>query len=168
MDGTFLYFAYGSNMFTKRLKERTPSAEKFGIGIVCGRRLTWDKISKDGSGKCDIEPTDDPSNCVWGVLFIINLSEKSNLDKAEGAGKGYKEESIQVKIAGDSYNAITYVATEKAETIRPYHWYKAYVVSGAIEHGLPVTYIEWLRTAESLQDQNATRREKSEKILFSS
>ena len=54
-----LYFAYGSNMFSRRLKHstRVPSAEVVGVGSIKGYRLTFDKRSNDGSGKCDAEAT---------------------------------------------------------------------------------------------------------------
>jgi gamma-glutamylcyclotransferase len=53
MPRTSLYFAYGSNMFARRLSARTPSAMRIGTGFVEGRKLTFDKVSTDGSGKCE-------------------------------------------------------------------------------------------------------------------
>jgi gamma-glutamylcyclotransferase len=63
-------------------------------------------------------------------------------------------------------NAITYVATAKEPALRPYHWYKALVVAGAVEQGLPAAYVEWLRTCTSQPDPNATRRAQNELVLF--
>lgn len=167
---TFVYFAYGSNMLSRRLqaKERTPSAVAIGIGFVQGRRLTFDKVSRDGSGKCDIEVTNNPKDRAYGVLFKISSAEKSNLDKAEGCGKGYNEENVQVVTSSGACAATTYVATAKEPALRPYHWYKALVVAGAVEHGLPNDYIEWLRTFESQADPNTKRRAENEALLFGS
>ena len=83
---SFRYFAYGSNMLTRRLKatDRAPSATLLGIGYVEGRRLTFDKVSKDGSGKCDAESTGENTDRVYGVIFEIASTEKAALDKAEG------------------------------------------------------------------------------------
>lgn len=64
----FLYFAYGSNMLFRRLKARTPSARLVGVGHVLGYRLVFDKVSKDGSGKCDIERTGVNADMVYGAL----------------------------------------------------------------------------------------------------
>ena len=66
-----LYFAYGSNMLSRRLRapNRTPSAVAVGTGFVSGRRLTFDKVSTDGSAKCDIEVTTNPNDWAYGVLF---------------------------------------------------------------------------------------------------
>lgn len=163
----FIYFAYGSNMYSCRLKERTPSATPLGIGYVPSRRLTFDKVSRDGSGKCDIESTTKQTDRVYGVLFKISSSEKSKLDAAEGLGRGYKEEQIRVVMMnGDTHDAIAYVATKKDPVLRPYHWYKALVIAGANEHKLPADYVEWLRTIESLHDPDAERRARHELLLF--
>jgi gamma-glutamylcyclotransferase len=116
VTGTFLYFAYGSNMLTNRLKARTPSANAIGTGAVEGHRLTFDKLSSDSSGKADIEATGDPTDRVCGVLFRIPAEEENLLDRAEGLGKGYRKDEIQVVTAKGAVLAVTYFATEK----RPY------------------------------------------------
>jgi gamma-glutamylcyclotransferase len=90
MANTFLYFGYGSNMLTSRLRAQTPSANPEGIGFVEGHRLTFDKVSLDGSGKCDIEETGNPADRV----FRIASTEAVALDKAEGSG--YRKGDLQV------------------------------------------------------------------------
>lgn len=167
---TFRYFAYGSNMLERRLlaAERAPSAKSIGIGYVEGRRLTFDKVSQDGSGKCDAETTKNNSDRVYGVLFEIASTEKSALDKAEGLHKGYGEERVDVVTESGKIQAITYIATRKEPILRPYHWYKAITIAGAVEHGLPMYYVEWLRAFESVEDQNKERRTKNEALLFAS
>ena len=58
---TMLYFAYGSNMLTERLKARVSSATPIGKANLSDHGLRFHKKSKDGSGKCDIikSPDDD-------------------------------------------------------------------------------------------------------------
>lgn len=167
---TFKYFAYGSNMLTRRLtaKNRAPSAKPVGIGYAEGRRLTFDKVSQDGSGKCDAEATGKITDRVYGVVFEIPLAEKAALDKAEGLGKGYAGERIEVVTAEGKVQLDTYIATKKEPVLRPYHWYKAITVAGAVEHGLPKDYVEWLRAFESIEDPNAERRAENEELLFAS
>ena len=167
-EETFIYFAYGSNMLTRRLTatERAPSAIVIGIGYVAGRRLTFDKLSKDDSGKCDAEATGKETDHVYGVIFKIRHSDEDALDIAEGLGKGYKEETVEVVNTEKAIQAKTYIATEKERVLRPYHWYKALTITGAIEHGLPNGYVEWLRTFESVEDQNSNRRAENEALLF--
>lgn len=165
---TFLYFAYGSNMLSRRLRVRTPSAVAKGTGYVGGRRLTFDKVSSDGSGKCDIESTSSSTDRAYGVLFDIAYAEKAKLDEAEGLGKGYREEQLTIVTPTGNVHAIAYVATAKEPALRPYNWYKAFVVTGAIEHDLPQAYVEWLRTIESKPDPRENRRAENEALLFGS
>jgi len=166
---TFQYFAYGSNMFTRRLTTacRAPSAKPVGVGYVKGRRLTFDKVSQDGSGKCDAEATGNKTDRVYGAIFKIALTEKCALDKAEGLDKGYGEECVNVVTSsGIVKGVVTYIATKKKAVLRPYHWYKALTIAGAVEHGLPKDYVEWLRAFESIEDPKADRRAKHEALLF--
>lgn len=161
----FDYFAYGSNMLSRRLRERTPSAFYCDTGYVIGRRLTFDKKSKDESGKCDIESTNNPNDRVYGVIYKIKHPEKAALDRHEGLGHGYVEEMVDVITSTGVCNANAYVATDKDPNILPYNWYKEIVISGAIEHELPHEYVEWLKTVDSKYDNDTTRRTDNEKLL---
>ena len=163
-----MYFAYGSNLLSCRLRNRTPSATKLGVGYVEKHRLTFDKVSKDYSGKCDMNRTDVVTDRVYGVLFKIDPSEKTKLDAAEGLGNGYKEECVDVVLgkAKRKIKAVAYIATSKNPLLKPYHWYKAFVVAGGVEHRLPGPYIEWLRTVQSQPDPDAVRCSENEAVLF--
>ena len=148
----------------QRLREpnRVPSAEPIGIGYVTGHRLTFDKISSDGTGKCDCEAINDAGVRVYGVLYEIPSAEKSALDIAEGLGKGYKEKVIHVFPAGDlsgaradqPLEAVTYYATRKDSALKPFTWYKELVLEGAREHGLPPEYVsEFIEPVETVSGQ---------------
>jgi gamma-glutamylcyclotransferase len=168
VSDTFLYFAYGSNMLTRRLTgaARAPSAVCEGTGYIDCHRLAFDKVSRDGSGKADVEATGNTTDRVYGVLFRIAAAEERTLDRAEGLGRGYRKGNVQVVTPAGAVTAATYIATDKELACLPYHWYKAIVVAGAIEHGLPNPYIEWLRTVSSQPDPKATRRAENEASLF--
>lgn len=96
-----------------------------GTGYIAGRRLTFDKRSRDGSGKCDAEETGREKDRVYGVIFEIKCSHKRALDKAEGRGKGYELQTVQVITKQRTVLAQTYIATKKERSLRPYNWYKA-------------------------------------------
>ena len=136
---TFLYFAYGSNMSERRLRDRVSSAKVIGTGVLHNYCLTFNKYSKkDGSGKCTIEWSE--SDKVYGVLFKINKDEECKLDKAEGkvkddCKKGYKKITVKIEIwdskcsknaGGDPICAKTYQATPVSinRKLKPYSWYK--------------------------------------------
>lgn len=82
MADRFLYFGYGSNRLTARLE---------GANAFAGAARTWlcqrtashiPQTSDDGSGKGDMETTNDAGDRVEGVLFWIS----SLINKGLGAG----------------------------------------------------------------------------------
>lgn len=163
---SFLYFAYGSNMLLRRLRARTPSATVIATGFVAGRSLAFHKAGRDGSGKCDMVATGSATDRVHGVLFRVARSERADLDRAEGLGNGYREENLLVqRDDGTSSIAMAYVATHVNSALRPYHWYKALVVSGATENGLPPAYVAWLQSVSSRPDPDPERRAANAQLL---
>ena len=158
---TFVNFAYGSNMCSRRLCERTPSALPLGIGRLTGHKLMWHMAGGDGSAKCDIVATGRAEDVVWGVLYEIAASEKPLLDRAEGLGHSYHRKTVSVLHETGPIEAETYCAIAIDATRAPYDWYHAYVLAGALEHGLPGDYAEALRTLAVVVDPDAERRRKN-------
>lgn len=151
-------------MLTRRLQtaDRAPSAVPLAIGSVAKRRLRFHKVSVDGSGKCDAESTGNPADRVHGVVFEVPAREMAALDRVEG---GYEIEIVRVVTEAGALEAMAYAASHKDPALRPYHWYKALTVAGAVDHGLPIDYIEWLRAAESIADPDDRRRRMNEALL---
>ncbi|MBA2658560.1 MAG: gamma-glutamylcyclotransferase [Nitrosospira sp.] len=73
---------------------------------------------------------------------------------------------MQVVTSTGVYAALTYAASYRETPLLPYQWYKASVIAGAVEHGLPIEYIEWLRTFEAQPDANPKRRAEREALIF--
>ncbi len=166
------YFAYGSNMATKRLRKRTPSAEPLGVVTLPGHELRFHKRSKkDKSAKCDAFATGDADSACIGVLFSFNPAERADLDEAEGAGKGYDAKVVTViNSEGRRRKVLTYLASPTAidGTLKPYSWYKDHVLSGAKEHDLPPDYVaQWIEAVEAVEDPDATRDRDERAILTS-
>lgn len=161
-------FAYGSNMNLDRLKKRVPSANKLLNVFIKDYTLKFNKNSKDGSSKANIIKTGNPDDIVWGVIFEIDDSEKANLDKAEGLGKGYNESTLSfLDLQNNSHEAQVYIADESSinEELHPYDWYKEYIVSGAKENDLPKEYIEKLEAINFIEDKDTERRSKNLGVL---
>lgn len=117
-----------------------------------GYELKWHKRSKkDGSGKCDIVKAAEETSVIYGVLYAIENDEKRALDRAEGLGHGYDQAELQVFRGVEPVNAVTYVGTDIDATLKPLDWYHAYVVEGAVEHGLPAEYIARLKLIETIR-----------------
>lgn len=162
---TVVTFAYGSNMLSDRLIDRVPSAKPIGIGQLRGHVLRWHKRSRDGSGKCDVEKTEVETDTVWGVLFRLRAPEKRALDSAEGLNSGYAEKQVDIISNIGTIRAQVYYATDKDDRLKPYDWYKAFVVTGAREHSLPADYVATLEKAASTQDPDKARAAANEQLL---
>src|SRR5207248_632051 len=74
------YFAYGSNMLTKRLRERVPSARFSAVTPLSKHVLRFHKLSEgkagSQSGKCNAYFTGNEQDVVYGVVFDIDRNEK--------------------------------------------------------------------------------------------
>jgi len=157
----FTYFAYGSNMASYRLLSRIRSAIAIDTAMLPLHRLSFRKSDNGESGKCDIEFTDNPTDCVHGVVYQFSPTEKQFLDRHEGLGTGYSEKSIELTLkSGQTISGFTYYALIIDENLVPYHWYKEHVLRGAMEHQLPTDYIEWIRLIPSKIDPDYIRSER--------
>lgn len=165
-----VYFAYGSNMSTARLRERIPSCKRLGIATLPGHALRFHKLSTDKSGKCNAFASGE-DNSVVGVLFGFDPAERAKLDKAEGVGSGYERAMVTViNDKGRRRKVLTYLATPDYiyDSLKPYDWYKDFVLAGGREHGLPPEYIaEYIQSVEAIQDPNKTPDKKQRVTLGS-
>jgi len=143
-----IYFAYGSNMKTDRMTRRVPSAKPLGYAKLMDKKLVFNKISSDGSGKTNI--VDAKNGVVLGVLFEIDEEEIVKLDDIE---KGYEKQDITVLGNDDKpLRAFTYVSTQTKDGLKPYDWYLNFLIEGADENELPKGYVDSLRMFESVPD----------------
>lgn len=163
-----MIFSYGSNMYSKRLIKRVPSAKILGIGKSQGFKVEFSKKSKDKSGKATLIRTTNKSDIIWGTISIISKKEKHLLGEAEGLGEGYNEEHIPIKTeTGEDIYPITYIAEDSYidKELIPYSWYKTLVIEGAKENGLPEKYIEKLELQKAKEGKNTERAKRELKIL---
>ena len=165
-----VYFAYGSNMSTARLRKRMPSCKPLGIATLPGHALRFHKRSMDKSGKCNAFASGN-DNSVIGVLFSFDPAERAKLDEAEGVGRGYEHAMVTViNDKGRRRKVLTYLATPDYidDSLKPYGWYKDFVLAGGKEHGLPPEYIaEYIQSVEAIEDPDKTRDKKQRATLES-
>jgi len=164
---TLHYLAYGSNLHPQRLTARVPSAQPLSVVPLRGRRLGFHKRGRDLSGKCLFYVTQNPRDTVFGVLYEIARTEKALLDRAEGAGRGYDEQRIDVSIGGKRYASFLYAASASHidASLNPFHWYKRMVVAGARYHRLPGAYVAALEAVPSVEDADPARAREQEALL---
>ena len=139
-----LYFAYGSNMSTERLRARIPAAAPVGRASWTGMKLVFNKVAADGSGKANLVV--DPSAVAWGVVFRVSLADWEILDDFE---PGYGRVRCSVTSdSGEQLRAQVYLGTGSTCDTPPHDWYRDHLIRGAVEHALPE---ETVREIRSLQ-----------------
>ena len=159
-ESRFLYFAYGSNMLTARLRARCPSARQLAAALVQDFSLSFCKRGHDGSGKATLAACAYGEGDVHGVLFEIADAELGRLDAAEGPGYEPQAQSVVVGAHGEPVvMAHSYVARAEArdESLIPFEWYHALILAGALEHRLPHAYVDGVRAVAAREDPKPDR-----------
>lgn len=156
-----LYFAYGSNLLRRRIEERLGPCRLHGIGWLSGYQLRFHKVSADGSGKCNVYRTDKMTDRVHGALFDLSSTQKAKLDEFEGPG--YDSVPITVHSDFGAHESETYIAKPASidPTLIPFDWYKAFVVEGGEEAGLPAKYMSTVRSTRAVRDPDTARGQKN-------
>jgi len=153
-----LYFAYGSNLSSARLRKRVPSSRLVTTGLLGGHRLAFHKIGRDGSAKCDAWHTGRIEDQTIGAVYRIDPSQKLQLDAAEGLGNGYVIKEIEVMThSGLKLEAFLYAATATDPGRKPFHWYKEHVLRGMREHNFPARYLARVEAVEAIPDADPER-----------
>lgn len=165
----FRYFAYGSNLLAERLRVRCPSATVVGRVSARGWRVGFESKSFDGSGKASLIAADEAA-VVYGVLYDIDESDRAALDSAEGADRDppiYLRHDDFTVWDGDD-QAITgvsvYRAREASEALAPWDWYRALIVAGAMQAGLPAGDVAALAVAHAEPDPETERPSRLEAL----
>lgn len=162
------YFAYGSIMLTRRLRQRCSSATYKNVASAPDYRFSFSKRSIDESGKGNVIPAQ--GDRVFGVLFDLDKRELPCLDEFEGVGNGYyREDAFEIELmSGERISAVTYVAdsTYIDHSLKPYDWYLALVLAGAREHRLPIPYVSQLEAVQAVLDPNPNRRARLEALAL--
>lgn len=155
---TLYYVAYGSNLHPLRLRKRVPSATLIGTIRLRRRKLTFEKRSKDGSGKCSVSSAR-PWVSTWGALYALRPVDLEKLDRAEGPG--YEKVQLGVKTNGMFCRAFTYATLPNNAdgNLQPYDWYKRMVLLGARYHRFPKRYIGSIALAKASVDRKTDREQ---------
>lgn len=162
------YFAYGSNMSSKRLTQRVPSASFVSTATLFEHDLRFHKKSHDGSAKCNAFETSNPDDHVIGTVFTLQAIEKPALDSAEGLGFGYEVKQVEVQLRSGQWQSVfTYYATDIDEMLLPYEWYHTHVINGAREYNLPNDYLTKIEKIKSISDPDHHRHQKELSIYES-
>jgi len=154
MSSLDLYFAYGSNLSSARLRARVPEAEIVGAARLGGWCLLFDKHGRDGTAKANIHPCSGAA--VWGALYRLAPAHRGPLDRAEGLGTDYQLRELQVALGVTLFRAYTYVALRRRPGLPLEAWYLAHILDGTAQHGLPAEWCERLRGLGSVPGPGPT------------
>ncbi len=164
-----LYFAYGSNMSSFRLRARVGKVPIVGTALLPGYQLSFYKRGGDGSGKCNVHPTGKPSDVVFGILYRLDQQQLQKLDIFEGVGHGYHRKTMQCQLQStdEVVSTVLYIATSRFtdENLLPFAWYRDFVLAGAKEQGLPASYIQKILEVETVADPNSERAQENYRLL---
>ncbi|HUI26490.1 MAG TPA: gamma-glutamylcyclotransferase [Candidatus Kryptonia bacterium] len=162
---TAWYFAYGSNM------QRATFAGRRGISFmraeparVGGWRLVFDKppLFPVGESYANIVP--DAGTEVLGVLYEVTADDLAHIDFTEGVPLG-NYQRIEVPVtslrpsSNSSQRAFTLTSERRDPQLQPSVRYMNLLIAGALEHGLPADYVDFLRAVPA-------RPETAEAIRF--
>ena len=146
-----LYFAYGSNMDWTQMQGRCPSARFVATALLPDHQLAFTRRSDSrGCGVADVVPT--INRHVWGVVYEINASDLSKLDRSEGFRQGRPVNSyvrrehtvLQNGEPDQPCSAFIYFANPEPNPPLPNLAYKNQILSGARHWRLSDDYIRKL------------------------
>jgi gamma-glutamylcyclotransferase len=144
------YFAYGSNM------QRATFCGRRGIEFrraararAPGWRLVFDKppLLPTGEGFANIVP--EAGSEVLGVVYEVSTTALETIDLSEGVLIGnYERRRVPIVPLDDHHAALeafTLTSDRRDADLLPSTRYMALLIEGAVEHGLPPAYVDYLR-----------------------
>lgn len=137
MQPSHAYFAYGSNLCVNQMARRCP-------GAVHPRRATLadhDWLINE-RGVATVEPFD--GSQVHGVLWQLTDHDLATLDSAEGVPVRYRRDRLTVHTDDGPSEAWVYI-DHRVDPGPPRPGYLERIIDGAIHHGLPQRWIEFLK-----------------------
>lgn len=153
-----LYFAYGSNLDWKQIKDRCPATSFFCIAKLHKYRLDFTRYSDSVNRKCGVaDIVSDLQSEVWGVVYRIDELDLGRLDKAEGYYPSRKENAYRrfeaiVFQDGNEDKPLTVstyeVVKKELDKHRPSKEYRDQIIEGSKYWRLPNDYIEKLERIE--------------------
>lgn len=145
----FWYFGYGSNMDLRSLRAKGVQPLRSQPAALHGWRLRFNvqHFFPHEGGVGNIEPVDDPSSVVHGVLHQCHDAHLAPLDATEAYGYGYDRIPVTLETADGPQQAIAYAGLPPFinDACLPTRRYLNILLQGARAAGLDPAYVEALR-----------------------
>jgi cation transport regulator ChaC len=143
------YFAYGSNMQPDTFRGRRGIVAREAVPArLVGWRLVLDKPPIVPVGGAMANVVEEPAGHVLGVAYAVTPDDLAHIDLTEGVLIGnYRRVAVRLTAldGGRELDAFTLTSERRDQTLCPSRRYMALLIEGALTHGLPDDYVEWLR-----------------------
>ncbi|MEX1044864.1 MAG: gamma-glutamylcyclotransferase family protein [Chthoniobacterales bacterium] len=150
-----LYFAYGSNLRTLQMGHLCPGHSFLGTARLANHRLAFTRSDDEWQGGvADVLPS--AGDEVWGALYRLTAEHWAALDAYEvfdpdgpEAANEYVRRPVVVTAEGARHEveAWCYFVRAPRGHVAPSKLYRAALLEGAVERGLPADYISAMRRA---------------------
>lgn len=144
-----LYFAYGSNMDEKQMKQRCPGSKLICRAVLKDYKLAFSIYSpKRKCGCADIIKNKDSE--VWGLVYNLNQNDLDKLDAFEMHPTKYKRLTCEVKDdLGNLLVVETYEVVDKSlKHLGPSRHYHDILVKASHKHNFPDSYNKFLSSVK--------------------
>ena len=137
---TALYFAYGSNLDARQMRERCPSSRPlFRARLACHRLDFTYFSSRWNGGAADVLPDSDTE--VWGVVYALSPADLDGLDRFEA---GYDRILLEVRDDRDAVHRATSYVVRRKGSFHPAPVYIEKMIAAATQWEFPQAYLERL------------------------
>ena len=156
------YFAYGSNLQGATLRGRRGIDVERAVPVRApGWRLVFDKPSLLPNGNSVASIVQDEAAEVLGVAFAISQDDHAHLELTEGVAiDHYRRVEVTVEPLAPTPDppstAFSLGSDKRTPSAQPSTRYMGLIIEGAIEHGLPAAYVEFLRGVPACAESAAS------------
>lgn len=143
------YFAYASNMSSKRLRQSCPEAKLKGIGKLEHNQFVFMGYKEEWAGAV-ANAVPKQGECIWGVIWELKSEDLKKLGGTESkSGDQYEHvtEVCDIIIDQSELLTCTYFRRDSpnCQVGPPSPQYLQLILEGAIEHQLNDEYVDKLR-----------------------
>jgi phage replication-related protein YjqB (UPF0714/DUF867 family)/gamma-glutamylcyclotransferase (GGCT)/AIG2-like uncharacterized protein YtfP len=135
--GRQTYFAYGSNLCVRQMAQRCPEATNPRRAVLADHDWLINQ-----RGVATVEPFN--GTHVHGVVWQLSDHDLATLDSAEGVPLRYRRDQLTVHTDDGPSDAWVYI-DHRVNPGAPRPGYLERIIDGALHHGLPQRWIDFLR-----------------------
>jgi phage replication-related protein YjqB (UPF0714/DUF867 family)/gamma-glutamylcyclotransferase (GGCT)/AIG2-like uncharacterized protein YtfP len=131
------YFAYGSNLSVRQMAQRCPDSGNPRRAVLADHDWLINQ-----RGVATVEPFDGTQ--VHGVVWDVSDHDLALLDRAESVPAHYRRDHMTVQTEDGPSDAWVYI-DHRVNPGPPRPGYLEGIIDGALHHGLPQSWIDFLR-----------------------